>query len=543
MEKLVKSSYTQSVYVMPMNKKLGAGAFGEVYKGYEDKTREEVAIKCLFFDQIERGGPELVAALGDEVNILQEFMNKPCPHIIKIYDCFKSDKYVYVVLELCNQGTLEGEMKQMKMIPEDTARPILRQVLTGIRFLHDNNITHRDIKPENVFKKDGIYKLGDFGFATTKKIMDNYAGTPLYMAPELNDDDLAYDNKVDIWALGCVFYEMLFGVVPFKNTKDIPVKEVIIPSSPIISPECKDLVLKMLSKDRKKRYSAYECLKHPFFKGEPTESNYNPSPSPKNGLMQSNLTAAIKNMLPDSEEMKHSIDNSITDYQSKAIKDKLDDYYLGNESYIAIIRNLRLSFKDNYVISVFLLIKRCYYKLYLILDCLACDKYPAFLLPTQLEFSWPEFIQTSYYEQFKIKLQAFVTGQLIKLYDAAYEKVKTLPQDLNKSFLNKALSKDITQGFTASFKICIEDEIQDLLKKSSTNAIDKMTALKCVLDLKHALFIEDHIATWRMMNIKSYQKDRELLTLSDLERAIKSETFFNKYFVDFPQYALKNNEY
>lgn len=92
--------------------------------------------------------------------------NKPCPFINKIYECLETSNHIYIVLEFCNDGTLlDYGNKKKKPLPEDDVVKIVYQIAYALAFLAENNTAHRDIKPENVFIKDGVFKLGDFGFA------------------------------------------------------------------------------------------------------------------------------------------------------------------------------------------------------------------------------------------------------------------------------------------------------------------------------------------------------------------------------------------
>ena len=105
-------------------------------------------------------------------------------------------------------------------MPVENALRILYQIILGLSALSENNIVHRDMKPANIFIHNNVYKIGDFGLA--RELLDKFGifhsgyGTPLYMAPEFyNDDDLT--SKVDIWAVGCMFHQMLFGNLAFSG--------------------------------------------------------------------------------------------------------------------------------------------------------------------------------------------------------------------------------------------------------------------------------------------------------------------------------------
>lgn len=131
-----------------------------------------------------------------------------------------------MVLEYCDQGNLLTYQSKLKNRAFDLkeALEILTQVMLGLRVIHEKNYIHRDIKSENVLikatdKGGRIYKIADFGFARPVKsgTASTVCGTQKYMAPEILKN-LPYTRSVDIWAIGILFYFMLFADYPFKGT-------------------------------------------------------------------------------------------------------------------------------------------------------------------------------------------------------------------------------------------------------------------------------------------------------------------------------------
>ena len=139
-------------------------------------------------------------------------------NIVKYIESFEdNDKNTFnIVMEYCPKGDLRkfinGYKKLGKMINEDVIYSIILDICNGIKKIHDNNIIHRDLKPENIFI-DNVYniKIGDLEIS--KQLSENtlyaktFAGTRNYMSPEIFNNDI-YNNKVDIWALGCIIYEL-----------------------------------------------------------------------------------------------------------------------------------------------------------------------------------------------------------------------------------------------------------------------------------------------------------------------------------------------
>jgi serine/threonine protein kinase len=118
---------------------------------------------------------DMLQQIHREIQVLQQLVqqmrNKLCPFVNKIFECLETSNHIYIVLEYCNEGTLLTHIKKRnKRIPEDEAVMILYQLASALDFITEGGVAHRDIKPENVFIKDGVFKLGDFGFAGQKQM-------------------------------------------------------------------------------------------------------------------------------------------------------------------------------------------------------------------------------------------------------------------------------------------------------------------------------------------------------------------------------------
>ena len=163
--------------------------------------------------------------------ILSKYKN-----IIHLYDYEISEKTVYIIMELCKEGTLLDYINKKKFINEEEALAILYQIILGVYAMHcqEPPIAHRDLKIENILKFENVYKLCDFGSATTIKFnplnctekeknetLNNFESnsTIYYRAPEMCDKYNEYEinEKVDIWALGCILYTILFKIQPFND--------------------------------------------------------------------------------------------------------------------------------------------------------------------------------------------------------------------------------------------------------------------------------------------------------------------------------------
>jgi serine/threonine protein kinase len=125
---------------------------------------------------------------------------------------------VYLVYEFCNGGTLADFIKAKKKLSEEEAIKIFTQLRSAFELLNREKILHRDLKPTNILFHNGVAKIADFGFC--KEMMNNeltqtMVGSPIYMAPEVLKGSV-YDNRADIWSLGVIFFEMLYGFCPYE---------------------------------------------------------------------------------------------------------------------------------------------------------------------------------------------------------------------------------------------------------------------------------------------------------------------------------------
>lgn len=189
---------------------IGKGSYSKVYSGYHKDTKLEIALKKISFSKLHSNVKDKVIS---EINILQK-MNHP--NIIKLYEYKFDGDYLLLVTEYCKDGDLEQWMKNDHNIIEKI--DIIKQIVTGIEYMHTNNILHRDIKPQNILLHNNIIKICDFGFSTIIKehnmMFNTICGTPLYMSPELLFLK-PYTMMSEIWALGVLFYIMIYNVHPF----------------------------------------------------------------------------------------------------------------------------------------------------------------------------------------------------------------------------------------------------------------------------------------------------------------------------------------
>lgn len=259
---------------------LGSGTFSTVYLGNHVNNKSmEVAIKVVDLFKCPK-------SLVDEIYITKSIHNQNVVHIYDYYIDQKKGK-CYLILEFCNQGSLEKK----KPIPgmDLTNSPLLktyygyfRQILQGLKALHDLNIIHRDLKLSNILLKDEVVKISDFGFA---KHMGNHSqlnsikcGTPSTMAPEIifeNNDKVIFTKKSDIWSLGIILHELVYGIHPFQMNPDDMQKNRRIKIRKTY-PLAEDFIEKALKFNIHERMSWEEAFKHPInFYDHENEFSYN----------------------------------------------------------------------------------------------------------------------------------------------------------------------------------------------------------------------------------------------------------------------------
>ena len=245
-----------------MGKVLGIGTVGTVYQVEHLKTGQVGALKILL-PQVSRD--ELIASrFAREIDILQRLSH---PNIVRLYESGKHGDRYYYVMELVDNGTLKQLLGRKGVINWQDAVEISWQLCSALQHLHNNGIIHRDLKPANIFfTRDGKAKLGDFGIALDTAEADLThtgvtVGTFQYMSPEQIRGDRAITSQSDLYALGCLTYEMLAGRPPFRGGNfarifDQHLQATALPVeslSPATPHEFSDLIDQMLAKKPEQR--------------------------------------------------------------------------------------------------------------------------------------------------------------------------------------------------------------------------------------------------------------------------------------------------
>ena len=282
--------------------KLGSGSFGKVYLAQNKYTKEKVAMK-----EIKKANKDLLSdgEIKDEIEILKSLDH---PDIVRIIESYNTKDSYVLVTEYCEGGELYDQVRNQ--LSETQIAVIFKQLLSGLAYLHSHNIVHRDLKLENILiqeieksKTTGEdlfnIKIIDFGTARifdNKKKPQSIVGSSYYIAPEVLNQK--YGKECDLWSVGVILYMFVVGHAPFDGCDDEEITGNIQKGIykkddkrwKKASKEVKDLIQKLLIYSPKKRLTALQALRHPWFKI--TDSNILYDNVPKNDIIE-----CIKNLL------------------------------------------------------------------------------------------------------------------------------------------------------------------------------------------------------------------------------------------------------
>ncbi|KAG1473080.1 hypothetical protein G6F56_001157 [Rhizopus delemar] len=225
---------THSVYAL--GKSIGKGQFGEVFGGLNMDTGEYVAIKRIKRNQMDCDDM-------NEVGVLKHLNHE---HIVRYKGFSKDRMYVNIILEYVEMGSLLNNIKSFGKFPEKLAASYTYKILSGLHYLHSQQVIHCDLKAANILTtKAGSLKLTDFGVSLTMKMKEDKttgspAGTPNWMAPEVIKLAGAC-TKSDIWSLGCTVVEMLTGRPPYSGMHSFAALYKIVEDKELPIPKNLDL--------------------------------------------------------------------------------------------------------------------------------------------------------------------------------------------------------------------------------------------------------------------------------------------------------------
>jgi len=259
---------------------LGSGGFAIVWLVNRISDHTQFACKVL----PKPGAGQDLEDLKKEVEILQQLDH---PNIVKFVDGFETTKRLYLVMEYCGGGDLLHRVVNKKQVQESDVKEYMAQLLDAVAYAHSKNVVHCDLKPENIMfvddESDQI-KLIDFGLSHIHQRfqwLSDVNGTPMYVAPEALD--FRFSDAIDMWAVGIITFEMLFGHLPFDHDDPVecialaaegfrcenrPGKGAWFNSEIPVSKEAQNFIADTLQTNPRDRPTAEQALCHPWFQSE-----------------------------------------------------------------------------------------------------------------------------------------------------------------------------------------------------------------------------------------------------------------------------------
>ena len=245
---------------------LGEGGMGKVYKAIDKQDGKTVAVKIL--------NPHLLKdeenrkRLASEGRLLSSLNH---PNIVKVFEFGETEQHSFIAMEYLGGGTLHDHIEKNFPLSEEKVVEITKQICSGLQTIHSNNIIHRDLKSQNImFDEAGNVRIMDFGLSksplvSTMTTLGTVVGTLGFVAPE-QVTNINVDQRVDIFSLGVVLYQMLTNKLPFSGENEIALIHSIFNTVPLrpteinnsISPKLEALVLRCLEKNVEKRFQTVQ---------------------------------------------------------------------------------------------------------------------------------------------------------------------------------------------------------------------------------------------------------------------------------------------
>lgn len=321
-------------------KRIGKGSFSTIYKAFRTKDNKEYAIKEIIIDK-----KSIKSTVKREFLVLKKLDH---PNIVKLHDLIIDTSYnnIYFVFDYFKMGDL-AKFLNNKPLKEKYCKKYSKQLATGLKYLYDNNILHRDLKPQNILLTDDLnIKIADFGFARKvdkNMLLNTLCGSPMYMAPEIiNKQD--YSIKSDLWSVGIIIYQMIYGHVPFEVTNFVQLikkinNEQINYENPNIeiSNECLALIKNLLQVEVDMRISWDDFFYNVWF----VEDEFLVE---ENNLLDFSISNG--NSLPKLSNIKHHIgENQFASFMHKSIKGLTNEDILNNHN--SINNDIEINFLDS----------------------------------------------------------------------------------------------------------------------------------------------------------------------------------------------------
>ncbi|EGG24005.1 putative protein serine/threonine kinase [Cavenderia fasciculata] len=250
-----------------------SGAFSVVRHGTHKESGEEVAIKAISKQHVSEAD---MNRFTREIEIMKKLKHK---NIIQLIEVFDSQDYLFLVLELVRGGELFDKIVDRGQYSERDACNLVRQIVSAVQYMHQHGVCHRDLKPENLLcsaddEAEQFVRIADFGLSKIfegGEELKTACGTPDYVAPEILECK-PYDTSVDMWSIGVITYILLCGFAPFYADTHHELFQKILdleydfpePEWSGITDNAKHFISQLLVINPTERWSASQCMKHPW---------------------------------------------------------------------------------------------------------------------------------------------------------------------------------------------------------------------------------------------------------------------------------------
>ena len=250
---------------------LGKGGFAKCYEFTNMETKQITAAKVIPKKSLVKSRAK--QKLISEIKIHKSLHH---PNIVNFEHYFEDSENVYLLIEICQNQTLNDLLKRRKKLTELEVQCYTIQIIKALKYLHNHRIIHRDLKLGNLFINEKMeLKVGDFGLATKLEFdgerKRTVCGTPNYIAPEILEGKTGHSFEVDIWSLGVIIYTLIIGKPPFETNnvketyKRIKNDNYSFPENALISEPSKELIQSILVLDPNKRPNLDQILVSDFF--------------------------------------------------------------------------------------------------------------------------------------------------------------------------------------------------------------------------------------------------------------------------------------
>ncbi|XP_029921390.1 serine/threonine-protein kinase NIM1 [Myripristis murdjan] len=242
---------------------IGYGTFSRVKLAFHALTKDKVALKVLDKTRLDVEAHRLLSREISNMEVLHH------TNVVRLYEVVETPSRVYLVLEYAGGGDLHTRICDEGKLSDKNSKITFAQILSAIKYLHNNNIIHRDLKAENVlFTSSACVKVADFGFSThvsnRNNALDTFCGSPPYAAPELFRDECYVGPPVDVWAMGVLLFFMVTGTMPFRAETMGKLRRCILDGTYTIPPwvpgPCQRLIKGILKPVPTDRYAVDQML-------------------------------------------------------------------------------------------------------------------------------------------------------------------------------------------------------------------------------------------------------------------------------------------